>query len=280
MEIEPLTGVLGAQVHGVDLASDISSLVEDLEAAIDSHAVLVFRDQSLTPAQQVRFSRCFGPYSPDPFVDGIDNNPEVIRVVREADEGDAFNFGGAWHSDWSFQQPPPAYTTLHALDMPPRGGDTIWTDMRAVYDALPQERRELLDQLTAVHTARDAYSPKMRAMYDELKGMRILTDERACEVFHHPLIRVLPRTGRKTLFFNSGYVKELLGDDLADDEESQLRSWLHNFSTQHQFTFRHRWRDGDVVMWDNRCTQHFALPDYVGYRRELHRTTIGERATC
>ncbi len=289
MKFAPLTGVLGAEITDLDASAPLTEAQADgLRAALDEFGVIVLHDQHLTPDQQVQFSRALGPSSPDPFVEGIDENPEVVRVVREADEGHAFNFGGAWHSDWSFLDPSPAYTVLHALDMPPYGGDTVWASASAAYEALPPSLRNHLDTVVAVHTARGAYSPALREMYDQLTGMRILTDERAFDTQEHPLIRRHPATDEPILFFNSGYVKELRGPlfdldptaaglDPQFTDEASLRRWLHEFTTQHQFTFRHRWRKGDLVVWDNRVTQHLALADYVGYRRELHRTTVGEQ---
>ena len=283
MHIEPLTGVLGAQVTGVDVAGaltsgDVGGLVAALVAALDEHLVLVLPDQRLAPDEQVRLSHGFGPPSETPFVGTMPEHPEVIRVVKEADEGPAFNFGGAWHSDFSFLERPPSYTLLHAIDVPEVGGDTVYASMVAALEQLPGDLREVVEAPGAVgvHTARDAYSPKLQALHDGLGRMDIRTDESANAARGHPLVCTHPTSGRRVLFFNQAYVRDLAGIEGADDREAvrALLHRLHDHSTDHRFTFRHRWRAGDLVIWDNRATQHLAVNDYGGQRRELHRTTV------
>ncbi len=280
MDIEPLTGVIGARLGGVDLAKElggtsIATVVEELVDALDAHHVVVFPEQHLEPEQQVELSRHLGPPCETPFVGTMPDHPEVIRVVKEADEGGAFNFGGAWHSDFSFLERPPSYTLLHAIDVPPVGGDTVFTSMAAALDWLPGDLREVVEQDGArgVHTARDAYSPRLQALHDGLGSMDIQTDESADETRTHPLVCTHPTSGRRVLFFNQTYVRDLEGVDLPDGA-GRLLHRLHDHSTDHRFTVRHRWRDGDLVIWDNRATQHLALNDYAGHRRELHRTTV------
>jgi len=279
MELSPITGVIGAEVTGVDVArelagSAIDDVVAELGAALDRHHVIVLPAQHLEPGEQVDLSHRFGPPAQTPFIGTMPDNPEVIRVVKEADEGAAFNFGGAWHSDFSFLERPPSYTLLHAVDVPPVGGDTVWTSMVAALDQLPGDLRGIVDRpgVQGVHTAKDAYSPKLQALHDGLAHMDIRTDETANEVRSHPLLCTHPTSGRRVLFFNQAYVRDLEGVD--PDTTSGVLHRLHDHSTDHRFTMRHRWRDGDLVIWDNRATQHYALNDYAGYRRELRRTTV------
>jgi taurine dioxygenase len=279
MELSPLTGVIGAEVTGVDLAHEldgpaIDEVVAELGAALDRHHVVVVPAQRLAPEQQVELSHRFGPPAQTPFIGTMPDHPEVIRVVKEADEGAAFNFGGAWHSDFSFLERPPSYTLLHAVDVPPVGGDTVWTSMVAALDQLPGDLREVVEQpgVQGVHTAKDAYSPKMQALHDGLAHMDIRTDESANDERCHPLLCTHPTSGKPVLFFNQAYVRDLKGVD--PDATFVVLHRLHDHSTDHRFTVRHRWRDGDLVIWDNRATQHLALNDYGGFRRELHRTTV------
>jgi taurine dioxygenase len=278
VDIDPLTGVIGAQVTGIDLAKELTApaiddVIAALRVALDDHHVVVLPDQQLSPEEQVELSRRFGPPCETPFVGTLPDHPEVIRVVKEADEGDAFNFGGAWHSDFSFLERPPSYTLLHAIDVPPTGGDTVFTSMVAALEHLPGDLRAVVDQPGArgVHTARDAYSPKLQALHDRLRSMDIQTDESANEEREHPLVCTHPTSGRPVLFFNQTYVRDLTG---VEGDARALLHRLHDHSTDHRFTVRHRWRDGDLVIWDNRATQHLALNDYPGHRRELHRTTV------
>ncbi len=275
MQVVPLTGVLGAEVTGVDLADDLSDAqVAELRAAICAHQVVIVPGQRLDPDAQSRFTRRLGPPGPTNFVDPIPGHPDVILVLKTEDEADAFNFGGVWHSDWSFMPEPPSFTVLHAIDVPPYGGDTIWSSMVAAAALLDEDTRTALDGVTAVHTARDAYSPKMAAIHAGLKHMSVRTDESANEEHRHPLLVRHPETGREVLFFNSAYVRDLDG---TDDPAPLLRR-LHTISTDVRITVRHHWRNGDVAIWDNRSTQHLALNDYPGFRRQLHRTTVGGTA--
>ncbi len=282
MEIERLTGVLGARLTGVDLARElargpIDDVVADLVAALDAHHVVVLPDQHLSPAEQVQLSHGFGPAAETPFIGTMPDHPEVIRVVKEADEAEAFNFGGAWHSDFSFLARPPSYTLLHAIDVPRFGGDTVFTSMVAALEHLPGDLRGPLEGpgVLGVHTARDAYSPKLQALHDGLRSMDIRTDEAANDTRCHPLVCTHPTSGRPVLFFNQAYVRDLAGIDAEPLGGTALvLHRLHDHSTDHRFTVRHRWRAGDLVIWDNRATQHLALNDYGGQRRELHRTTV------
>lgn len=273
LTITPLSGVMGARIDGVDLSADLpDETIIRIRRAVCEYGVVILGGQHLTPERQVAFTRRLGPDAPVNFVEPLAGYPGVIRVLKEAEDGEAFNFGGAWHSDFSFEPAPPSFTILHALDVPPYGGDTVWASMYAAYDTLGEEMKERLSGLTALHTARDAYSPKMQKVHDGLSRMRVVCDERANDVHAHPLIRTHPETGRKVLWFNSAYVRDLTGEGVEDVES--LLQWLHHHTTNIRFTVRHRWSNGDVAMWDNRCTQHLALNDYVGFRRELHRTTV------
>lgn len=281
MQVERLTGVLGAALTGVDLAAELAGpaldeIVGELGALLDEHLVVVLPDQRLSPDEQVALSHRFGPPAETPFIGTMPEHPEVIRVVKEADEGAAFNFGGAWHSDFSFLARPPSYTLLHAVDVPPTGGDTVFTSMVAALDQLPGDLRPIVDAPGAlgVHTARDAYSPRLQALHDGLGSMDIRTDESADEVRAHPLRCTHPTSGRPVLFFNQAYVRDLAGVDLDGTTAGAVLHRLHDHATDHRFTVRHRWRAGDLVIWDNRATQHLALNDYAGHRRELHRTTV------
>ena len=278
MQIERLTGVLGARMTGLDASNMSDSDISELRELVCQHGVVFLPDQHLSVQQQVEFSHRFGPAAESPFIEPSPDHPEVIKVLKEARDGNAFNFGGAWHSDFSFLANPPSFTILHALDIPPYGGDTLWSCMVAAYDALSPQQKELCASLQAVHTARDAYSPKLQAVHSGLSSMNIVCDDSANDVSLHPLVTTHPETKKKILFFNRAYVRDLVG--LDDAEKKQLLDWLHLHTTDAKFTVRHKWSVGDLALWDNRSTQHYALNDYAGFRRELHRTTVaGSRPT-
>ena len=271
--MERLTGVLGATVVVDDVKTLSDSELDDVRALICEHEIVVLPNQNLSPIEQVEFSRRFGPAADSPFIEPSPDHPEVIKVLKEASDGNAFNFGGAWHSDFSFQSAPPSFTFLHALDIPPYGGDTLWSSMTAAYNALSDTHKEQFARIASVHSARDAYSPKMQPIHSGLSSMNIVCDESANESEIHPLITTHPETKKKVLFFNRAYVRDLVG--VADEiEKLRLMDWLHLHTTDAKFTVRHKWASGDLALWDNRSTQHYALNDYAGFRRELHRTTI------
>ncbi len=278
MKVERLTGVLGARIDGIDVRSLDDGLFGELRALACEHGVVFLPDQDLSVADQVEFSRRFGPAAESPFIEPSPDHPEVIKVLKEARDGNAFNFGGAWHSDFSFLPAPPSFTVLFALDIPPYGGDTLWSCMVAAYNALSPQHKELCDGLQAVHTARDAYSPRMQPLHSGLSSMNIVCDDTANDTQIHPLVTTHPETGEKVLFYNRAYVRDLVG--IEGEEKLRLMEWLHLHTTDAKFTVRHKWSAGDLAIWDNRSTQHYALNDYAGFRRELHRTTVaGSRPT-
>jgi len=272
LNIRPLTGVLGAEIFDLDLTTLNDHQVEVLRSAICRHEIVVIRNQSIDAVEQSQFSRQLGPVGEVPFVVTRPDAPDVIKVVKEADEGQSFNFGGAWHSDFSFQQEPPSFTILAAVDLPPWGGDTVFSSMSAAWDGLPQVIKDQVLPLQAVHTARDAYSRRMQPLHSGMRGMEIICDDSANAEQRHPLVCRHPETGRWVLFYNRAYVRDIHGMDRSEAEA--LMGFLHQHTTEARFTYRHRWQLGDVVIWDNRSTQHLALNDYAGFRRELNRTTV------
>jgi len=277
LNVEPLTGVLGARLSGIDLKTDLDKkLLASFRAAICEFEVVIIPDQNLTPEQQVEFSHLLGPYSPVPFVKPIDEHAEVIKVVKENTEPEAFNFGGVWHSDFSFLPIPPAFTILHAIDVPSIGGDTVWASNTAAYSQLDDKTQTLLNGMSGIHSASASYSPDQQELHSQLSNMTIETSEEAEATQEHPLVCKHPETGKPSLFFNPTYVRGLKGPGLETEEEKNLMKWLNQWTTGIQFTFRHKWSPGDLVIWDNRSTQHIALNDYKGTRRELNRTTASD----
>ncbi|MFM8530715.1 MAG: TauD/TfdA dioxygenase family protein, partial [Ilumatobacteraceae bacterium] len=271
-EWTPVTGVLGAEVTGGRLDDLDDDELGEVRERLCRHEVVVFRDQFLQPADQTAFSRRLGPSGETPFVVTMPEHPEVIKVVKEADEGAAFNFGGAWHSDFSFQAEPPSFTILAAVAVPPWGGATAFAPLTAAWRALDEATRDSLRGVRGVHTARDAYSRRMQPLHSGMRGMTIVCDDSADGVRRHPLVTRHPETGLEVLFYNRAYVRDL--DGMANEDADQLLGFLHLHTTDVRFQYRHRWRPGDVVIWDNRSVQHMALNDYAGFRRELHRTTV------
>ncbi len=273
IRVDRWTGACGAVVGGVDLAADLDdAVVAEIRRALLDHGVIFFRGQSLTPDQQVAFSRRFGPYSPVPFIEPVAGHDEVIAVVREASERQGFTFGGLWHSDFSFLTEPPMGSILHALEVPPFGGDTLWANQYQAFETLSPGLQATLRTLTGVHSARDAYSPKMQGLHDQFVGMTVRTSDDANRAQLHPAVRVHAETGREALFLNAQYTVGL--DGWWPHEAQPLLDQLFRHATQPAFTCRWRWEVGDVAFWDNRCVQHMAMSDIDGKRRAMHRTTV------
>ena len=275
--VDPVARACGAVIGGVDLAQDLDDeTVAEIRRAVLDHHVVFFRGQRLSPEQQVRFSRRFGPFSPVPFVEAITDHPEVIAVVREAHEQHRYTFGSLWHSDFSFLPEPPFASILHALEVPPYGGDTIWANQELAYSSLSSGMRSMLIGLEGVHSAVNAYSTRMQAVHDTFTGMTVHTSDEAERSQRHPVVRAHPETGRPSLFVNAQYTVGLTG--FARPESKPILDFLFEHSVQPEFTCRWRWEVGDLAMWDNRCLQHMAMADFTGHRRFMHRTTVaGDR---
>jgi taurine dioxygenase len=275
--VEPYAGVCGAVVSGIDLARELEDdVIAEIRRALLDHQVIFFRGQSLTPDEQVAFSRRFGPYSPVPFVEAIAGHPEVIAVVREPSEQQGLVFGGLWHSDFSFLDAPPMGSILHAIEVPPYGADTIWANQYLAYRGLSRSMRAMVSGLRGVHSAVNAYSPKMQAVHDLFAGMSVQTDDSANKTHEHPAVRMHAETQKPALFVNAQYTIALAG--FHPDESQLLLDHLFNRSTQAGYTCRWHWAPGDVAFWDNRCVQHMVMADVSGHRRYMHRTTVAGEA--
>ncbi len=273
LDVRPLAGTLGAEVLGIDLSSPPDATqAEAIRAAMRDHKVIVFRDQTIDRAAQKDLTRVFGPLLRVPFVEPMADDADVIAVLKEADEANVSNFGGAWHSDFSCLEAPPAISVLHALELPPLGGDTLWCDMAAAHEALSPGYRAMLAGLSGNHTGRPYGTKAALKVPNPSRSIKMKRNDPAADLDSvHPVVRLDPETGEKSLYVNPVYTSHLSG--LSREESRPILRFLQEHATRPEFTYRHRWRPGDVVCWDNRRTMHLALNDYDGYRRLLHRTT-------
>jgi taurine dioxygenase len=278
IEVRPMAGALGADIDGVDLSRPLDDGgFAAIERALHEHLVIFFHGQMLTPEQHLALTRRFGPISRSPYIKHMDEYPDIIAVLKEADERKISTFGNAWHSDFSFLEEPPMGSVLYAREVPSHGGDTLFANMYAAYEALSPGLRGVLDGLRAIHTGKP-YG--IGGLPQDLAVSRSISMERnnpeADRETAHPVVRVHPATGRKALFVNSIYTTRF--DGMTAAESRPLLTFLYAHATQPEFTCRLRWRQGDLAVWDNRCTMHYAINDYDGQRRLMHRTTIkGER---
>ena len=272
-EVSLLCGAGGAEIAGVDASRPIGAeVVAELRRALAEHCVIFLRDQDLTPEQQKAFARHFGPLAQTPFIQPLEGHPDMMRIVREADEKKKQNFGGRWHSDMTFSPEPVLGTCLYARESPAVGGDTIWTNQMLAFEALSPGLRRTLEGLRVMHSAKRSYGPQGTYADDDLKSMRIKASEEALKEQAHPCIRTHPESGRSILFVNWVYAIRFEG--MTEEESAPLLDFLNRHSQRPEFQIRFRWRKGSLALWDNRSTQHIAVNDYPGYRRVMDRVTI------
>lgn len=271
--VEPQPSGFGAEITGVDLTRPLDGeTLAEVKAAWARHAVVSFPDQPLSLDQLEAFTAQIGPFGVDPFIKPMAGHPNVLELRREPDEK-ATNFGAGWHSDWSFQAQPPAATLLHAQVVPPVGGDTLFCDCAAAHAALSPTMQRMIAPLQAIHSAGRAYGTKgVFARETEKRTLQIIVSPEADRTQVHPLVRTHSVTGRKALFISPVYTVGVEG--LTPEESQGLLALLFRHMTQERFIYRHRWREKTLLMWDNRCTMHFAEGGYDGHLRVMHRTTV------
>jgi taurine dioxygenase len=263
LDIRPIAGALGAEIHGIDLARDLTDdIVAAIRQAFLDHLVVFFRDQSLSSAQFMAFARRIGKPMEYPFVKGLDGFPEITAVVKRPDQ--TVSFGGNWHTDTTYFPEPPMATMLIARELPPKGGDTHYANQYLAYEALSDGMKSLLSGLRWVSRSDKAEASRTRE--DRT------TAERTVLIADHPVIRTHPETGRKSLYVNLAHAAHFLG--MTEEESMPLLRFLFQHQVRPEFTCRFRWAPGSVALWDNRCTLHHAINDYNGFRREMHRITL------
>jgi len=272
MQIQPLAGALGAEIRGVTLTALDDAGWREIQRAFLDYAVLVFRDQALEAADIMRVGGRFGPPCHYPFVTGIEGFPYIFEVVKAEEE--TTNFGGSWHSDTTYLREPPLGTLLYALETPAHGGDTLFSSTRAAYDALSDGMREMLTGLVGVNSAGLKYGGGRSKMHSKIGGMKVHdTDSAEQYEAEHPVVRTHPDTGRKALYLSRSHTIRF--KDMTEAESRPLIEFLQEHQTRPEFTCRVQWAPGTLTVWDNRCTQHFAVNDYHGRRRRMRRLTVG-----
>lgn len=274
-EIRPLSDALGAEVLGLDLREPLD---DETFAAVHrahlAHLVLVFRDQQLTPQQQIDFSKRFGPLDQHPADDAVlPDYPDILVVSTKRKDGKYIGLpdgGPMWHSDLAYKPRPALGSMLYALEIPDAGGNTGFANMYKAYDALSESMKARLDGLRAAFIiSRKRFKDDNRIKINEDQA------DQTPEVTH-PVVRIHPETERKALYVNPGHTDHIIGMDAA--ESRALLDELHAHSTRPEFIYRHKWRLHDLVFWDNRCLIHIADPPKPGFDRHMHRTTIeGDR---
>ena len=264
IEVRPLAGTLGAEICGADLGAMTGALYEEIYRAFVDYQAIIIRGQDLTTDQYLAFARRWGEIGIYPFMEGLPSHREVLEILKT--EADTYAFGNAWHSDGSFNPVPPKATMLYALELPPAGGDTLFASGHAAHDTLSDGMKAMLSDLKAVYIGES-----QRASWDTLKAMRHNEEAAARVGAVHPIVRTHPDTGRKALYLSSHIVRF---DGLTEEESAPILAYLRQHALKPEFTCRLRWEPGSLAVWDNRCTQHYAIDDYAGHRRRMHRINI------
>jgi taurine dioxygenase len=266
--IQPLNPVIGAIVEGVDLSKSLTlKLKEEINEALLEWKVLFFKNQKITPEQQIAFAQNFGELEVHPFYKAPENRSDkVIQFDRNKNQK---GYENIWHSDVSFREQPAKAAVLRLIDVPPVGGDTLWADMGVAYDNLPEDVKARIDQLKALHDFTPAFSHLMSA--EEL-----LEKQEQFPAVEHPVVRTHPETGSKLLFVNPAFTTGIIGLEEAESEE--LLRYLFRQTHIPEYQVRFHWEADTVAFWDNRATQHYAVSDYFPYNRKAERVTIsGDR---
>ncbi|MEQ8840297.1 MAG: TauD/TfdA family dioxygenase [Acidimicrobiales bacterium] len=266
LTIEPLTGNTGALVHGVDLRDVADEVHAALHQALLDHLVLFFPGQSLTMTEQLAFGRLLGEVEVPPFGPGHPDLPEMTVLDQHAPKG---NGTDAWHSDNTFRAEPPKFTMLQAEQLPPTGGDTCWSNMYEAFDTLSGPLQRLLDGLTATHDLTKIL--ELTIANGHSGGADLAAMRAAFPPMSHPVVRTHPETGRKALFVNGNFTTKI--DQLGDAESRRVLDHLYDHIQTPDFQCRFHWTPGALALWDNRCLQHYAVPDYED-RRVMHRLII------
>ncbi len=267
MDILPLTGSLGAEIIGADVrrAEDFDTIF----AAFAKYSVIVLRGQTITPDDHLAFARRFGPINVNRFFKPVDGYPEIATVLKEKDQKAAV--GEDWHTDHSYDQVPALGSILHAIEVPPVGGDTLFVSMGAAYEALSSVMRGFLENLTAVHSSRHVFGVTTSDSEAARTG-RLGNAEAATQDARHPVVLTHPLSGRRGLYVNPVFTTHIEG--LSEAGSAVVLSALYRHCQKPEFQCRVRWQPGDITIWDNRATWHKAINDYHGYRRLMHRVTV------
>jgi taurine dioxygenase len=274
-DVRPFAEKVGAEIVGLDLSRPLNDadFARVHQAHLDYH-VVVFRDQHITPQQQIDFSRRFGVLQIHVLKQFLlANHPEILIVSNIVENGQPVGLGDAgkyWHSDLSYKELPSLGSMLYAQELPSEGGDTLFADMHLAWDTLPEHLRKAIEGLNAVHSYTSRYSHGRNA--DNWRPTLSAEQLAQVAVVSHPIVRTHPENGRKALFVSEGFTTHIVG--LPEDESRAILAELYAHSVRPEGVYRHKWQENDMVFWDNRSLIHLAggTPDHL--RRRLHRTTI------
>ncbi len=270
IEVIPRGATIGAEIKGVDFARPVDPVTAAaIHDALMQHQVIFFRNAAMTPAQQVAFGRLFGELTVHPFVPHLAEFPEVV-VLDNHEDNPVFSTDH-WHSDETFRVAPPTGSILRCLAMPATGGETLWADMCAAYEALSAKMQNFLSGLEAIHDFKN-FRHKFDHLPSRERHLKLAEMEEELPNPTHPVVRTHPVTGRKAIFVNEQFTLAI--KDMREDESRALLDFLIAQARIPEFQFRFHWEVNSMVFWDNRGLQHYAANDYYPQRRTMHRVTI------
>ena len=269
MEIKLLSGALGAEIEGINLKNFSKENYLKINNLLLEHKVLFFRDQDISSEEQIDLAKFFGPLEKHIYVKGRDKYPEIVRIVKGANE--KHQWGETWHTDVSYNVRPTKVIILKSIKIPPVGGDTMFSNMEVAYETLDEKIKEKIKDKKAIHSSLGAAA--FVEKYEKMQGNGNL-DEYSNE---HPITRTHPETGKKILYVNSMYTKKIIGVDKNESEDILKEIFLHQ--ERLDFTCRFKWTENAIAIWDNRSTQHQGLTDFfpgrgLGYERIMDRIAI------
>ena len=273
--INPASGSIGAEIGGVDLSVDLSDAVfSEIRQTFIEHGLIFFRNQELTPDDHLRFAKRWGEININRFFAKVEGHEQIAEVKKDTDQ--EINIGGAWHTDHSYDQIPAMGSILLARETPKTGGDTLFTNMYRAYENLSDGLKETLESMNACHSSRHVFGA--HTGYAEASNQRIGNPELATQDAIHPVIITHPESKRKALYVNPEFTVNFEG--WTKEESKPLLNYLTEHSTRSENITRFKWEPGSIAFWDNRCTWHFALNDYPGEKRLMHRITVEGSALC
>ena len=292
LDVRPIAGALGAEIHGVDLTRLDDATFAAIHRAFLDHLVVFMPGQDLTPDLHREFAARFGEIDMAPFVHPlkvplVPGHPEILDLIKEPDD-ESINQGGLWHSDVTFRERPHKLSVIYALESPSCGGDTMFANQYLAYETMSEGLKRLLDGLAAVHTSTMPYGGDARSgavsrthaprpEHGKADASVNVHDEPVMvSETEHPVVRTHPETGRKALFVSRAFTARFAG--MTEAESGPLLDYLWEHAVRPEFTCRYHYEAGTVGIWDNRCAQHYALNDYFGERRHMHRIAVhGDR---
>jgi taurine dioxygenase len=270
IEVRPLSSALGAEIEGADLAGDVpAAQFAEVREAFRRYCAIFFRDQDLSPEQHIAFAERWGAIDVNRFFKPVDGYPMIAEVRKEP--GQKENIGGSWHTDHSYDEVPALGSILYAREVPEVGGDTLFASMYLAYETLSEGLKRTLEGLKAWHSSRHVFGPASAA-YETRRDGRVRNPELATQDALHPVVITHPESGRKALYVNPGFTVRF--DGWTEAESKPLLEFLYGHAVRPEFTCRFRWQAGSLGLWDNRATWHFAMNDYAGRRRLMHRITV------